>query len=129
MHCVMGDMWIAWRGSVGHATVCNSSFCIVLLAPHHGSGTSSTPQFLDAVAPKMAVFQVGYRNRYRHPKPSVLERYHERGIAVLRSDRSGAVSVHIDHAGIKLKQACETPRYWSSQRCDQTVIAIAKGPE
>jgi competence protein ComEC len=101
----------------------------VLLAPHHGSGTSSTPQFLDAVAPKMAVFQVGYRNRYRHPKQSVLERYHERGIAVLRSDRSGAVSVHIDHAGIKLKQACETPRYWSSQRCDQSVNAMAKGPE
>jgi competence protein ComEC len=101
----------------------------VLLAPHHGSGTSSTPQFLDAVAPKMAVFQVGYRNRYRHPKPSVLERYHERGIEVLRSDRSGAVSVRIDHAGIKLKQACETPRYWSSQRCDQSVNAMAKGPE
>jgi competence protein ComEC len=101
----------------------------VLLAPHHGSGTSSTPQFLDAVAPKMAVFQVGYRNRYRHPKPSVLERYHERGIAVLRSDRSGAVSVHIDHAGIKLKQACETPRYWSTQRCDQSVNTMAKGPE
>jgi hypothetical protein len=48
---------------------------------------------------------------------------------VLRSDRSGAVSVRIDHAGIKLKQACETPRYWSSQRCDQSVNAMAKGPE
>jgi competence protein ComEC len=101
----------------------------VLLAPHHGSGTSSTPQFLNAVAPKIALFQVGYRNRYRHPKPSVLERYRERGIAVLRSDRSGAVSIHIDHAGIKLKQACETPRYWSSQRCNQSVITMTKGRE
>lgn len=37
----------------------------VLLAPHHGSGTSSTPEFLDKVAPEIAVFQVGYRNRYQ----------------------------------------------------------------
>jgi competence protein ComEC len=80
----------------------------VLLAPHHGSGTSSTPAFLDAVAPKIALFQVGYRNRYRHPKAEVVE---------LRTDRSGAVSLQIDHSGIKLTQACETPRYWSSQRC------------
>jgi competence protein ComEC len=89
----------------------------VLLAPHHGSGTSSTPAFLDAVAPKIALFQVGYRNRYRHPKAEVVERYHQRGIAVLRTDRSGAVSLQIDHSGIKLTQTCETPRYWSSQRC------------
>ena len=89
----------------------------ILLAPHHGSGTSSTSAFLDAVAPKIALFQVGYRNRYRHPKAEVVDRYLERGIAVHRSDRSGAVSVQIDADGIKLKRACETPRYWSSQRC------------
>ena len=63
----------------------------VLLAPHHGSGTSSTPDFLDAVAPKIAVFQVGYRNRYHHPKPQVEARYVERGIVRLRSDVDGAV--------------------------------------
>ncbi|MGK0668166.1 ComEC/Rec2 family competence protein, partial [Serratia marcescens] len=39
----------------------------VLLAPHHGSGTSSTAPFLEAVKPQLALFQVGYRNRYRHP--------------------------------------------------------------
>lgn len=63
----------------------------VLLAPHHGSGTSSTPDFLDAVAPRIAVFQVGYRNRYRHPKAEVEQRYVARGIRRLRSDRDGAV--------------------------------------
>lgn len=63
----------------------------VLLAPHHGSGTSSTPDFLDTVAPKIAVFQVGYRNRYRHPKPQVEARYVDRGIVRLRSDVDGAV--------------------------------------
>jgi competence protein ComEC len=89
----------------------------VLLAPHHGSGTSSTPEFLDAVAPSIALFQVGYRNRYRHPKASVVERYQQRGIKVLRSDRSGAVALQFGDAGISITQACETPRYWSSQRC------------
>ena len=65
----------------------------VLLAPHHGSGTSSTPPFLDAVAPKIAVFQLGYRNRYHHPKPLVEARYVERGIVRLRSDVDGAVTL------------------------------------
>jgi competence protein ComEC len=68
----------------------------VLLAPHHGSGTSSTPDFLDAVAPKVAVFQVGYRNRYHHPKPLVEARYVERGIRRLRSDADGAVQLDFD---------------------------------
>ena len=71
----------------------------VLLAPHHGSGTSSTPPFLDAVAPKIAVFQLGYRNRYHHPKPQVEARYVERGILRLRSDVDGAVA--LDFAGVK----------------------------
>lgn len=70
----------------------------VLLAPHHGSGTSSTPDFLDAVAPKIAVFQVGYRNRYHHPKPQVEARYVERGIMRLRSDVDGAVRLDFDGA-------------------------------
>ncbi|WP_194715582.1 DNA internalization-related competence protein ComEC/Rec2 [Noviherbaspirillum soli] len=65
----------------------------VLLAPHHGSGTSSTPDFLDAVAPQIAVFQVGYRNRYRHPKAEVEQRYALRQIRGLRSDRDGAISL------------------------------------
>ena len=44
----------------------------MLLAPHHGSGTSSTLAFLQAVAPEIALFQLGYHNRYHHPKPEVL---------------------------------------------------------
>jgi competence protein ComEC len=63
----------------------------VLLAPHHGSGTSSTPAFLDAVAPAFAVFQVGYRNRYRHPQAKVYARYGDLGVERLRSDELGAL--------------------------------------
>jgi len=62
----------------------------VLLVPHHGSKTSSTPPFLDTVQPSVAVVQAGYRSRFGHPAPEVMARYASRGIAVVRSDRCGA---------------------------------------
>ena len=68
----------------------------VLLAPHHGSGTSSTVEFLDAVQPKVALFQVGYRNRYRHPKAEVFERYGQKNIERLRTDTLGAITLRFE---------------------------------
>ncbi len=62
----------------------------LLLVPHHGSRTSSSSAFLDAVAPKVAIVQAGYRSRFGHPAPDVMQRYADRGIAVMRSDRCGA---------------------------------------
>ncbi len=75
----------------------------VLVVPHHGSRTSSTPAFIDAVAPRVAVVQAGYGNRFGHPalitkklhkktdkKTEVAARYLERGIDLVRSDRCGA---------------------------------------
>ncbi|HSV69145.1 MAG TPA: DNA internalization-related competence protein ComEC/Rec2 [Methylibium sp.] len=62
----------------------------VLLVPHHGSKTSSSEPFLDAVAPRTAVVQAGYRNRFGHPAPAVAARYAERGIALIDSPRCGA---------------------------------------
>jgi competence protein ComEC len=62
----------------------------VLVVPHHGSKTSSTPAFIDAVAPKRAIVQAGYRNRFGHPATPVLARYAERGIEMMRSDACGA---------------------------------------
>ncbi|MEO8524051.1 MAG: DNA internalization-related competence protein ComEC/Rec2 [Caldimonas sp.] len=62
----------------------------VLIAPHHGSRTSSSAIFLDAVAPKLAVFQAGYRNRFGHPATDVLARYRTRGIAIVASPDCGA---------------------------------------
>lgn len=64
----------------------------VLLVPHHGSKTSSTAAFLDAVQPGVAVVQAAYRSRFGHPAPPVLARYADRGITVVRSDRCGAWS-------------------------------------
>lgn len=84
----------------------------VLLAPHHGSGTSSTPAFLAGISPEVALFQVGYRNRYRHPKAEVIQRYEEMHIERLRTDESGAVTFRF---GAKLKATQyrrEHARYW-----------------
>ncbi len=84
----------------------------VLLVPHHGSGTSSTPAFLAAVQPEIAVFQVGYRNRYRHPKAEVFERYGERSVSRFRTDASGAVTILLDDAVAIEEYRREYPRYW-----------------
>jgi competence protein ComEC len=62
----------------------------VLLVPHHGSRTSSTAAFLEAVQPKVAVVQAGFLSRYGHPAPDVLARYAAKGITVVRSDACGA---------------------------------------
>jgi len=97
----------------------------VLLAPHHGSGTSSTPAFLDAVSPQLALFQVGYRNRYRHPKAEVVERYQQRGVHILRSDSAGAVTLRMDGHTIIAEAACAKPRYWSSRRCSDAQMPFA----
>ena len=89
----------------------------VLLAPHHGSGTSSTPEFLAAVSPRLALFQVGYRNRYRHPKAEVLDRYLQRNIVTLRTDQSGAVRVTLGDDITFSAYRCERRRYWLARDC------------
>jgi len=84
-----------------------------LLVPHHGSRTSSTASFLDAVQPGVAVFTVGYRNRFGHPRADVAARYAERGVRMLRTDRTGALTLTLDAQGIAMAAYRETaPRYW-----------------
>jgi competence protein ComEC len=63
-----------------------------LKAPHHGSKTSSTEDFLAAVAPQVAAVSVGEANPFGHPSESVVERYDRDGIRLLRTDRDGAIT-------------------------------------
>lgn len=84
----------------------------VLLAPHHGSGTSSTLPFLQAVDPQVAVFQVGYRNRYRHPKKEIFDRYGELGITRLRNDESGAITLRFSDTFDASEYRIGHARYW-----------------
>lgn len=62
----------------------------VLMAPHHGSKTSSTPQLIHAVDPQFAFSQSGYQNRYGHPHPIVVKRYKDRGTPLWDSSHTGA---------------------------------------
>ncbi len=86
----------------------------VLLMPHHGSKTSSTPEFLDAVRPQVALAQAGYRNRFGHPAPAVLERYRERGIRVVDSPRCGAATWSTASPDV-ICQREVAKRYWHHQ--------------
>jgi len=88
----------------------------VLVVPHHGSRTSSTPAFIDAVAPREAIFTVGYRNRFGHPHPLVLSRYLSRGIRTWRSDRDGALQARLTAGGASVESLAGAMRYWSDRR-------------
>ncbi|HEY0635934.1 MAG TPA: DNA internalization-related competence protein ComEC/Rec2, partial [Gammaproteobacteria bacterium] len=66
----------------------------LLVAPHHGSKTSSTAAFIAAVAPRWVLFPTGYRTRYRCPAQPVVTRYRQAGISVLDTASSGAITVH-----------------------------------
>jgi len=73
----------------------------VLVVPHHGSKTSSSPAFLQALAPDLALASLGYKSQYGHPHAEVVERYRSLGIPFLRTDQLGAIT-------------------WNSQNSDQS---------
>jgi competence protein ComEC len=84
----------------------------VLLVPHHGSRTSSSDAFLDAVQPALAVAQAGYRNRFGHPAAEVVARYAAHGIALRASPACGALTWR---SAAPAEARCEreaAPRYW-----------------
>ena len=82
----------------------------LMLVPHHGSKTSSTPAFIDAVQPSVAVVQAAYRSRYGHPAPEVVARYERRGIAVVGSSRCGAWTR--EPGGALQCERSVSKRYW-----------------
>jgi competence protein ComEC len=85
----------------------------VLLMPHHGSRTSSSAEFLAAVAPAAAVAPVGYLNRFGHPNGEVLERYRAANVAVRRTDREGAVTIALAPASVQIHSERQLRRrYW-----------------
>jgi competence protein ComEC len=88
----------------------------VLVVPHHGSRTSSTDAFIDAVSPAIALVPVGYRSRFRHPNGAVMERYAARKIPTYRTDYLGAITLKfaVDAKGKPVVSTFreERRRYW-----------------
>ncbi len=83
-----------------------------LLVPHHGSATSSTPAFLEAVQPSVAIVQAGYRNRFGHPKPDVLRRYSDLGVLVVQTPRCGASTWRSEQPKLVQCERNQRQRYW-----------------
>lgn len=100
----------------------------LLLVPHHGSKSSSTQAFLDALRPRLAVLSAGYLNRFGHPHQQVIERYRVHGIPVLNTATSGWIVVNFSRAGIQA-----TPwrsvhrRYWLPPHEEQVLTFARRG--
>ena len=85
----------------------------VLKVAHHGSATSTTPEFLAAVRPRLALVSVGIGNMYGHPSRDVMGRLAGSGAAVVRTDRAGTVVVRTDGVALSVQtdgRAWELPR-------------------
>jgi competence protein ComEC len=65
------------------------------VVPHHGSDTSSSRAFVEAVAARMAIVSAGYRNRWGLPKSNVVDRWREAGAEVSTTSRDGALSLRV----------------------------------
>ena len=96
----------------------------VLKVGHHGSRTSSTAPFLDAVAPTLALVSVGRSNRYGHPSPGVLAALAARGATVLRTDVAGTVVLRTDGRSLHVVTATRT---WT-QRPSRTAAPAGAAP-
>jgi competence protein ComEC len=95
----------------------------VLKAAHHGSRTSSTAAFLDAVHPAIVLASAGRANRHGHPDPAVVARVRERGAALYRTDRDGAIAVDTDGRWLRV-----TTCAGSSAAFDASAPPIRAGP-
>ncbi|MBI5436863.1 MAG: DNA internalization-related competence protein ComEC/Rec2 [Nitrosomonadales bacterium] len=102
----------------------------LLVVPHHGSKTSSVQSFVEAVHPRYAVFTVGYRNRFGHPKEEVVERYRAAGSELLRSDEDGAILVQMDAQDFAIERYRKThARYWQQSGAVAKTINAAETPD
>jgi competence protein ComEC len=84
----------------------------LLLVPHHGSLTSSSAQFVQAVQPKWAWVQAGYRNRFGHPAPAVQARYEAAQAQWVTTAHCGAASWRSDAPDDMTCERTQRPRYW-----------------
>ncbi|MGO4503450.1 MULTISPECIES: DNA internalization-related competence protein ComEC/Rec2 [unclassified Dyella] len=66
---------------------------LVMTVPHHGSKTSSSASFIQAISPELALVSAGWRNRFHHPSPVVIKRYDEAGVPWMNTATAGAIQV------------------------------------
>lgn len=88
----------------------------ILVAPHHGSGTSSTLKFVQAVDPQYVLFPVGYLNRYKFPNADVVQRYAQLGAQSYDSATAGAIFFKFDEDKIQLSESYRKThgKFWNN---------------
>jgi len=85
----------------------------ILVAPHHGSLTSSSPAFVEAVQANAVIFTTGYLNRWGFPRPEVVKRYQNKGSEMYQTDQDGAILIECKETACKLQRWRELkPRLW-----------------
>ena len=88
----------------------------VLIAPHHGSKTSSTLDFIKAVQPDYVIISAGYRNQFGHPHPDVLKRYEQINAKWLNTADKGAISLSTKDGSWLIQAMRDTKsKYWNNK--------------
>jgi competence protein ComEC len=87
----------------------------MLLVPHHGSKSSSSPRFLALLQPEWAIVTAGYKNQYGHPHPEVQKRYNDMGSQLLNTANYGALQWTMDGQWVIKRWRVDSPRYWYSE--------------
>ena len=85
----------------------------ILKVPHHGSDTSSSLPFLTRVQPRIAIVSVGFQNNFHLPNRNVIQRYHDAGSQIFRTDLDGAITIETDGSDIRIKTF--SGREWSDR--------------
>ena len=104
----------------------------LLIVPHHGSKTSSTLAFIQAVHPSLALISVGQGNRFGHPRPEVVKRYVDQGVSLEDSASDGLVRVRLDVAGAHVAERTRERRlrFWHEPAAPSARLAtVAAEPE
>ena len=108
----IGNVTVILPGDIGregearalsHLEALGTTPITVLKAPHHGSATSSTREFLEQVRPAAAIFSSGRANRFGHPAPAVVERYRAMGAALFSTAEDGAVILDTDGESVEIR--------------------------
>jgi competence protein ComEC len=84
----------------------------LMLAPHHGSKTSSGDSLLAAFRPDLTLFSAGYRHRYGHPHPDVVERYRKHHLATENIACSGAITVGLKEGRVRVTRSRDSAGFW-----------------
>ena len=88
----------------------------VIVVPHHGSMTSSKVEFIDAVVPQVALFSVGYQNRFGFPKQAIIERYQDAGAVIYTTDNSGAIFIDSAREAVTVNEfRQEQLKFWHNR--------------